>query len=99
MKGLYPDKTVIEKHQEVDQQKEYTLAYSLKKPGKNMILWEYDTVNEVLKKADLTQSIRLNSSMKTVKDNRVETESKSLYLFALNKKNALKKLRKVGIIA
>lgn len=92
------NKPIIEKHEEVDQQKEFTLKGELKPPQKGQKLWEFNTVTGDLNVFDYEKFIQMGNNGETKKQGRVYGNPDCVYFSALNEKNAARKLFKGGLI-
>lgn len=95
MKDLDQTPIKVESYEIENQKKQYTLAMSLVRPHKNMILYCYDSDNETLEEAKMDSKIAMGHYGNIVKKNTVEkSNEKLLYVFALNRKNAQRKVNK-----
>lgn len=86
----------IEAHEKEKKKSEIRFVGSLKKPHKGMKLFSFNSNSFELKEAVIIKSIKYVRG-EAIKTNKVEKQKDCVYFYALNKKSALKKLKKFGI--
>lgn len=94
MKGIDPIKPKIENHEKEIKQNEITFIGSLIKPFKNATLYEFDTEEMELRVADVDRKVAMGYDGEVQKTNKFTRNKHCLYLWALNDKNALRKVKK-----
>jgi hypothetical protein len=98
MKLTGENKPQIEKHEEVNQQKEFRKAGQLKPPKKGQNLYRFNTKTGDLDAIDYEKEISLTMEGTVKKEGKVYRDPDCVYFSALNEKNAARKLHKAGLI-
>jgi len=80
-------------HQKKDQKQEYKLIGSLLLK-RGLKLWSYNQTTGELKPAEIVRKVMIGYNGKEKKSNKVQFSPDCLYLQALNRKNAIKKINK-----
>lgn len=81
----------------VNKQQEYTLLKTIRQKIDGGFIWEYDAENDTLTKAKYEYSTILDLNKGPV-CKKIITSPNMVYINALNKKNAIKKLLKHNIV-
>lgn len=85
---ITPDTQLVEKWQ-----KEYTLKASMQKK-RGLILFAVDLYKQEAKAVKITSSIAIGFYGEVVKSNKAQYDPNAIYVWAINKYNALRKVNK-----
>lgn len=92
------NKPTIEKHEEVNQKKEFKHLGRIKPPQKGQKLWKYNTKTGDLDIVEYEKEIAMGMNGNVKKSGKVYGNRDCVYFSALNEKNAARKLFKGGLI-
>ena len=102
MEELHDSKNRVEQHEEANKQQEIRFLGTTKRPHKGMKMFEFNPNTGDCQPVDFDFHVKVNVSdsghMGTAKKATVETSAECIYFWALNQKNAAKKLFKQGLI-
>ena len=89
------NKVAIEKHEVENDQKEIKWIGQIKKPHNGMTMFRYKIEDGSIQEAEIVRSVSFDAETSSSKtEAKLQVEKGCLYIYAINKKNALRKIQK-----